>query len=361
VSIRRRVAIDARALQYDPLAGVGRYLDNLLPTLTARADVELFTKAAAPPPARTHGALVRPLRVPLTSMTLPWMQLAIPRALRGYDGIFHGTFNVLPYRRSVPMVVTIHDLSFEHHPHLFPKRANMLAFRYQARHAARIAAAILTVSEFVRDEIIATYAVESDRVLVAPNAVAATFGQLPADVVHEHVARAGFVGRYALAFGGAPRRRLDVSLEAWRRVRAAGYDLGLVVIGEPALPPEPGLVVAGSCPDEEYQALLTGASVFIYPTEYEGYGLLAMEALAAGTPLLCAPVASLPEVAGDAAEWCDEISGEAFAAALARLLDDPGHAAALAAAGRARAAAAPSWAESAEVVLRAYDIAALSE
>src|SRR5262245_9647838 len=146
-----RVAIDARALQYTPLGGVGRYLANLLPALTHRVDVELFTNAALPAP-RDVDAPVRPLRVPLTSLTLPWMQLAVPRALRGYNGVFHGVYNVLPYRQPVPMVVTIHDLSFEHHPHLFPRRRNMLAFRYQARHASRTARVILTVSEFIREE-----------------------------------------------------------------------------------------------------------------------------------------------------------------------------------------------------------------
>jgi len=354
--------MDARALQVRPLAGVGRYLDNLLPSLAAHADIELFTKASDPPPLRTAGASVRPLRVPLTGMTLPWVQYAIPRALRGFDGIFHGTFNALPYRQSVPMVVNIHDLAYEHHPQYFPNhKANMYAFRYQARHAARTAKVVLTISEFIRDEIVATYGVDPARVMVATCSVADGFGRLDGDVVQARLASFGVSGQYVLAFGGAPRRRLDVSLAAWRRVRAAGRDVGLVVIGEPELAPEPGLVVAGSCPDEDYQALLAGAAAFVYPTEYEGYGLPALEALSAGTPLVCAPVASLPEVAGDAAEWCEEITGEAFADALAGLLDDPRRSAELRTAGQARVAAAPTWADSADVVLRAYDIARLSE
>ena len=352
-----RVAVDARALQESPLGGVGRHLLHTLPFIAERADVVLFTKAGMPQP--TFDLPVRAMRVPFTrNRSLPWYQVAVANALKGFDGVFHGSFNVLPYRQPVPMVVTIYDLSFEHHPAVFPKKSQMLAFRYQARHAARTAAAVVTDSEFIRQELIDTYHTDPTRVLVGHMACSPNYGQLAAADVAATLRRLGVQSPYVLAMGGARRRRLDVAIDAWRRARSLGVDARLVVFGQADVAPEPGLLSVGRCTDIEVEALYLGAEAFMYTTDYEGFGMPALEAMACGTPLLCAPVASLPEVAGDAAEWCEPGSPDSFASHLAAVLRDPARATALREASRARAAAAPTWRDAAEVLLRSYEMAA---
>jgi glycosyltransferase involved in cell wall biosynthesis len=328
----------------------------MLPVIAEQAEVVLFTKAGLPDPATDLP--VRALRVPFTTRSLPWYQIAVTRALKGFDGVFHGSFNVLPYRQPVPMIVTIYDLSFEHHPGVFPKKSQMYAFRYQARHAARTAAAIVTDSEFIRQEIVDTYKVDAGRVLVAHMACDPGFGQLAASQVTATLTRFGVRSPYVLAMGGARRRRLDVAIDAWRLARSRGLDAQLVVFGQVHVDPEPGLVSVGRCSDADVEALFVGAAAFMYTTDYEGYGMPALEALMCGTPLLCAPVASLPEVVGSAAEWCDAGNPESFAAGLESVLGDSSRAAALRDAGRARAAAAPTWRDAANVVLEAYKLAA---
>jgi alpha-1,3-rhamnosyl/mannosyltransferase len=115
----------------------------------------------------------------------------------------------------------------------------------------------------------------------------------------------------------------------------------------------------GYLEDELWATLLAGAQALCYPTRYEGFGLPALEAAASGTPVVCAPVASLPEVLGSAGCWAEEPSAEAMAAVLVRLLSDRHWHAERREAGVERARTAPSWKESAEVLAGAYERAAV--
>src|SRR5258707_364138 len=154
--------------------------------------------------------------------------------------------------------------------------------------------------------------------------------------------------------GCAPLRGLDVAVEAWQRVRRGGLDVELVVVGAERPAPRPGLVYAGSVDDDTWADLLAGAAAFCYPTRYEGFGIPALESIASGTPVVCAPVASLPDVLGGAAEGCAAPTADAIAEGLERVLRDATRANALRATGLARADAQPGWDYTANVLLRAY-------
>ena len=104
----------------------------------------------------------------------------------------------------------------------------------------------------------------------------------------------------------------------------------------PVLPAPATLV--GRVNDGELRALYEGAACFLFPSRYEGFGLPAIEAMACGCPVVAARAGALPEECGEAALLCDPASPGEFAAAVARLLDEPGLADGLRAAGRARAA-----------------------
>jgi glycosyltransferase involved in cell wall biosynthesis len=254
------------------------------------------------------------------------------------------------------MVVTIHDLTFEHHPEWFSP-AYRLTYRTQARHAARTARAILTVSEHVRADIMTTYAVTADRMHVAPNAIDPAF-DVDKDATAV-LARLGVDPPYVVALGGAPRRNLPTAVAAWREVRRRGTDVSLVVTGAPeATRAEHGLFAAPSLSDDDWGALLAGAEAFVYPTSDEGFGMPALEAIASGTPVVCAPVGALPEVLGEAAEWCATPTTADIAAGLRRLLTDPARHHRLREAGLTRAAVAPGWADAAALTIRAYRSAA---
>jgi alpha-1,3-rhamnosyl/mannosyltransferase len=251
------------------------------------------------------------------------------------------------------MVASLHDLTFEHHPEWFT-RGRRLSYTVQARWAARTAGALLTGSQAVADDIMATYDVPASRITVTAYPVDETFG--PGRDGSAALERLGATPPYIVAMGGSPRRRLDVALDAWRAVRAE-HQVDLVVVGTDDIPREAG-VSGGWLEDDEWAGVLAGAEALVYPTEYEGFGFPALEAIASGTPVVCARVGSLPEVLGDAAAWCGVADAEGTARELTRLLTTPAWAEELRAAGLARAAACPSWSEVADGFMEAYQRAA---
>jgi glycosyltransferase involved in cell wall biosynthesis len=345
------VAVDARRLQDHPLTGAGRWIANVLPELTADADLLLVVDQRRPPACLALPQ--RSLRFPPRLPEVAWFQTQVPRALRSFRGIFHGTFAAIPYALRLPSVVHINDLSFEHHPEDFG-RAKRVAFAAQARWAASHAGHVMTISEHARRSIIETYGIAEDGCSVAPPAVDPVFGPRPRAEIAEHLARLHVTGRYVVAIGGARRRGLAVAVAAWRRRPAGQRDVGLVVVGSEAPEREAGVVHVGRLDDADWATVLAGAETLCYPTRFEGFGMPALEAAASGVPVVCAPVGPLPEVLGDAAEWCERPEVGPIAAGLGRLLSDEARRRRLAAAGLAQAAAAPTWANAGALVLAAY-------
>ena len=129
------------------------------------------------------------------------------------------------------------------------------------------------------------------------------------------------------------------------------------MLGE-RVPDEPGVCAPGHLTDVDLAAVIAGAEAFVYPTRYEGFGLPALEAAASGVPVVCARVASLPEVLGEAAAWAEAPESGPIADRLVALLSDPAEHDALRQASLRRAAAAPSWAANAAATLEAYERAA---
>jgi glycosyltransferase involved in cell wall biosynthesis len=338
------------------LGGIGRQLASLLPLLAEQVDLELLTDARRPPVSTDLPQ--HSLSGPGSARGISWLQLAAPRWLAHFSGVFHCPFYGLPYRQPVPMVVTIHDLTFEDHPEWYSK-AQTAAFRAQARHAARTARRIVADSEHVRGRIIDRYRVSPERVVVSPPGVPSLFRPDPDP---DHLA--SFLDTlqvrmpYVVALGGARRRGLDVALGAWRQLRADGVEGSLVVVGIEQPQPEAGLVNAGPVDDASWALLLSGAAAFCYPTVYEGFGMPAVEAAASGTPVVCAPVGALPEVLGSAAAWCDAPTAEAVASGLASVLDDDVRAKKLRGAGIEVARGRAGWEPGAAVMVRAYREAA---
>ena len=373
-----RVAVDGRTLQSRPPGGIGRVVRGVLPTLPAAlrevgvdvSGVDVLTDSRLPAPegdVTWADVDVRSVHTLVPGRGPAWLQWAAPRWLathRDSDDVrlFHGPFYGLPYRQPVPMVVSLYDLTFLDHPDWF-RPSTRAAFRAQARHAARTARVVITGSEEVAGKISASLGVGRDRVVVARPAVDPVF--LAAGRDRRSARAASSWGRgYVVALGGAPRRNLVVAVQSWRAARRAGAELELVVVG-PLTSTErrlaghdEGLHLAGPVGDEELARLLAGSLALLYPTAYEGFGLPAAEAAAAATPVICAPVGALPDVLGEAAEWCDPTpsgpSVEAAAGAILRLLNHPERAARIGCAAHDRMAAAPTHADAARLWAGAY-------
>ena len=356
---RLPVAIDGRPLQTKPLGGVGRYLTGTIPLLARQFEVSVLTDARASPPMvhLANDIQVVELAAPAALPGLAWLDLAVAPWLRRFDGVFHGSFNVVPLSTRRPFVLTVHDLAPQLHSEDF-RLVTRAAWRLNMRIGVRRARVVTTVSQFVKREILSYFPLDPDQVLVAPVGLDPKFNPERTVDAPDLARSLGISPPYIVALGGASRRGLPVAIEAWRRAnRELEKRLTLVVVGEPNLRSAQGLVSVGSPDDESWPTLLAGAQALCYPTRYEGFGLPPLEAMASGTPVVCGRLASLPEVLGDAACWVDVPSSHQVGAVLARLLDDPAWHAERRAAGLAQARAAVTWTETAAILAEAYQCA----
>lgn len=234
---------------------------------------------------------------------------------------------------SVPEVVTIHDtVAWQ-----FPDESAPEPF---AAAELRRAAAVVAVSQFSADD--AAERLGLDHVNVVHNGVGAQFFDArPLDSAT--LGRLGIRGRYVLHAGGSTlRKNLEGLAAAWPRVRATHRDVQLVLAGPPSerrdrlFGPLAGTVRTGRLPDDLLPGLMAGAAAVVVPSLYEGFGLPALEAMAARTPVVAAATSSLPEVCGDAG-WLVDPTGAAIADGLVHVLAGSSEVEARVLKGRARA------------------------
>lgn len=345
-----RVAIDARRLQDSPMTGVGRGLRNVIAHLPPDIDIVLLTDGSRPP---VEGCWAQKRLFGWGGLPEPlWLQFSVAYWLRRFDGVFHGTYNGLPAGYRGPAVVSVYDLSFDHHPEDFSP-GRRIVFSATARLSIRQAQVVLVPSEFVRRSVVETHRVEPDRVQLAAEGPDPIFSPGRAPTGRALVTARGFGPRYVVAIGGARRRGLETAVAAWQQL-APEHRPDLVVVGHEAPPPHPGICHLGRIDDPSWAAVLAGAEALLYPTRYEGYGMPAIEAAACGVPVVCARVGPLPEVLGDAAEWSTSTTAPDMATALRRVIGDPDRRAELRRRGLEKVASSPSWADIARVTADAY-------
>lgn len=373
-----RVLINAFPL-LAPKSGVGYYAWHLVRALARRYAGQdeyvyfygrRFSRELVPrPPALDAAArsLLKSLLKDPYVVTQPIKELFFRwGARRVRADVYHDVNYVLmPYQG--PQVVTVFDLSIKRHPETHPATRVRFFNRYfdarlpQATH-------ILAISEFTKRELINVMGVEAERITVTPLAPPEGFARPAAEAVEAFRVRRGLPGEFILYLGNLePRKNLCMLARAYRRLRELDAQAPpLVLAGETTWLAEPLLAEIerlgigahvlrpGYVPEEELALWYAAATVFVYPSRYEGFGLPVIEAMAAGTPVIAADAASLPEVAGDAARLVAPDDEERWAVAMAELLSAPALRAELAQRGLARAAQY-SWQRCAEQTHAVYE------
>lgn len=304
--------IDARAAARAELGGVERWARELTARLPEIAPERYAV--ALPPRALAHRA------------GHAWEQLALPAratASRARAILCPANLAPLASRRTV---VVLHDVA----PLREPAWYSDLYVRWQRAvlpRIARRAALIITPSAFSRDEVVDLLGVPAERVVVVPGGVDPRFtpaaDPAPARAAHG----LGATDPYVLTVASrTARKNLAVLDLAARRLAARGVRLVAAGGDRPQFRGEgetAGVRALGHVDDALLPGLYAGAAAFVLPSLYEGFGLTALEALAAGVPVVAADRGALPEVCGDAAQLVDPTDAEAIAAALERALDDP--------------------------------------
>ncbi|MGA8487361.1 MAG: glycosyltransferase family 1 protein [Gaiella sp.] len=313
------------------------YVRNLLRTLPRHAaDAGLEIAAVTRHPELVPDGVL-PVLLPARSQELR-MAWTLPRTLRRLGAALVHTQYALPFRSPCPVVVTIHDLSFEHG---LMGRRDRLVFERVVPRAAREAARVLTVSERTKRDLVEHYGIPPERIVVTPNGVDPAF--------HPATQDAPAARPYALAVGAIQERKNQPA--ALAAAREAGLEL--VVVGPvkdervAAELREGGARLEGYVEVERLAELYRGAACLVQSSRYEGFGLPVVEAMASGTPVVTVPDPALVEVAGDAAVVVPE--GE-LAAGIRRALEERDI---LAAAGLERARAF-TWDETARDTVTAY-------
>jgi len=368
---RLRVAIGAVA---GVTGGPATYAVELVHALAALDDADRLEIVVLTdrPDLFADARAVRVEEIPLPS---PWRQpwwdsVGVPLRLRGLDAdVYHGTKHALPLlspaRRTAP-VVTIHDLAVLVEPETF-SRAQRLQLQVHLRHAARVAERVICVSRHAAEDVRHRLGVAAARIAVVPHGVGARFRPLD-DTRRQEVRRTyGVTDGFLVSFVGTaqPRKRIEVAVEAVRRLHAGGLPVTLVVAGRrrpgytaPWLDETlPFLRAVGELPGDALVELYGASDVMVSPSSFEGFGLTFVEAMACGCPVVGVAATSVPEVVGDGGLLVAHPDADLVAGALARLLGDPQLRAATAQRALARAGAL-SWRRAAEQTRDVYLAAA---
>ena len=248
----------------------------------------------------------------------PFVRLGCDLALklrRDRPDLLHVQYTA-PLACPVPVVVSVHDVSFLEHPDYFPfYRSAQL--RFTVRRTIRAAARILTVSEFSRDSIARAYHLDPDRITVVHNAAADCFHPVRREVAQaQALDRFGIAAPFIFSVGDLQPRKNHIGLirafaslvqahprlphhlvlagkETWfaRRVHDAAKGSGI----------SDRIHFLGFVSDDDLLHLYNGCELFCFPSLYEGFGLPVLEAMACGAAVACSNVSAIPEVADGAA------------------------------------------------------------
>jgi glycosyltransferase involved in cell wall biosynthesis len=233
-----------------------------------------------------------------------WYPFGIARRARDLDVLHCTTFRG-PARSRVPTVLTVHDLAILRFPEAFPRWHRLYGSAGLAT-VLRAADAVVAVSEFTKEEVVALAGVPAERIRVVPNGVDELFHapRAPSDTVSQ--------GDYVLAVATLePRKNLPRVVEA---ARLAGVELRVVGARGWGGVDVPGWI--GEIPDAELAALYCGARCVVYASLYEGFGLPVLEAMASGTPVVTSRGGATEEVAGGAAVLVDPLDPDSIAAGI---------------------------------------------
>jgi glycosyltransferase involved in cell wall biosynthesis len=359
-----RVGIDGRAFS-SPAAGVRRYVHQLVPALIATGqpiEIVALGGTADVPAAVTH--VDEPAHPPTN---LGWTLVGLPAAARRADvDLIHAPAYTAPFLSRRPLVVTIHDVSYERHPEWYPYRRDFMRRAFY-RRSAKAATRILTDSAFSASEIVSAYGIPADRITVVPLGAAAGFAPADRDVPVD--LPAGVTTPFLLHVGDLHERRnlpmlVDALIAARRHFGGsaglslvlAGVDRGVgdglcAIVADAGMPD--AVVRLGVVEEERLQTLYRAAAALVYPSLYEGFGLPVLEAMASGTPVIASRAASIPEVLGDAGILLPPDNSHDWTEAILRVMNDEGVRTAMKVAGLARAATF-TWARTARLTLDAY-------
>ncbi len=325
----RRLTVDLRMYRK---SGIGRYLQTLMPDLMPRLDASAIRVLCAPDELAGENWTndprieIRNFRAPIFSVA---EQLAVLRqTYRDADLLWVPQYNIpLMYRGR--LLVTIHDLCQLAHPETLGSDLQRWYAKRLLSAVANRADGILCVSEFTAGEVQRFLGVEAERLIVTHPPMNEKWDAPVGEKANESAAP------YLLTVGNIKlHKNFRTLLAAFDKIRnRISHDL--IVVGKQdgfmnsdrklgPMPQDERVRFTGQVSDLELRKLYKNADAFVLPSIYEGFGYPVVEAMALGCPVACSRIASLPEVAGDAALFFDPFSAEDMGRVILRILNEEG-------------------------------------
>lgn len=334
-----KIAIDALGIH---TFGGGRSATlNLLEALFAQdTQNEYLVILTKPEPSLdTPAGNVKQWICPVTNRfaTRLWAQSTFPFALRGYD-VVHFIKNLGVFGLSAPTVVTIYDMTTLVHPELFP-RSDVLYWKSVQRLTVRSAARIIAISDNTAQDVQRFYGVNVQAIRMIYPGYADHFAPASLADVERVRSHYGLPDQFVVHVGRIDRKKnLSLLVRAFASVRPdLPQGTKLVFVGEEyaksrdaALHPlihelelDDHILFTGPVPDVDLPGILGAATVDVFCSLHEGFGIVALEAMACGVPLIITPAGAVTEVVGDAAIIVEPDDPRPLADALVRTFTDP--------------------------------------
>lgn len=346
------IGVDLRVLVRGTRTGIEGYTAELLAAMLALPDSPPFVgfyngwrRMSLPAALVASPKLtVRERAIPNRLLSLASVLFGAPRLDRlmgSVERVWIPHFLAAAVSPHVRRVVTFHDLSFERYPEFFTRSRRIWHWSQQPRRQALSADRLIAVSHSTKEDLVNLYGVSAERIAVIHSGVSSRFRPLAADdpMVRRLCERARLQEPYVLSLGTLePRKNVAGIIRAFsalvQRAPDTFRDLTLAVAGSPGWfarevftaaatsPAADRIRFLGFVPDEFLPALYSRASLFAYPSFFEGFGFQPLEAMACGVPVIASNCSSLPEVVGDAAVMVDPWRPEELMDAMEAVLTD---------------------------------------
>ena len=337
-------------------AGISWYIVNLLKNLARVSPEFCYSAFLSDRTFQEPSLALRFSRWPThrPAVRILWEQLVQPVVLRQAGvNLLHAMAFVAPLAAPCPFVITVYDLSFLRYPEAFRPFNRWYLSQFTAR-SVKQAGAVITISDSTRQDVIDFLRVPPDKVHTVYCGVDHSFHPQPASEITAFKTAHRLPDTFILFLGTLePRKNVDGLIRAyalWRQreqtapplVIAGGkgwYYAKIFQLVE-SLNLTEHVYFPGYVSQAELPLWYNAATLFVYPSHFEGFGLPVLEALACGTPVITSTASSLPEVTGVDGAACliDPADTEALAQAMARLMSQPDRRASMSEQGRARAA-----------------------